>query len=166
LIAMTPQLAVAGVVANPDYSGGSISLARPSVNTAVARTLRDAMKGQPVKQFPAPNRSIAFGTQVHVPGVTCNSVSTARQKLRSAGFSVVQMDNKVASVCPPGTVANTDPTGSSAHGTPIAIFISNGQGPKPPPGPPGGPFPPGGGGGGTCLPPLPCPPGGGGGGKP
>jgi membrane peptidoglycan carboxypeptidase len=170
LIAMTPQLAVAGVLADPDNATKRQTLPRPSINTVVADTLRDSLKGLPIVQFPKPNRAIAFGTQVSIPGVTCASVGTARSKLRSAGFTVIQMRTTVTSPCAAGSVASTDPSGSSARGTPIAIFVSNGKGQAPPPCilpicPPGG----GGGGGGGPGKPPPCtgnvcPPGGGGGG--
>jgi membrane peptidoglycan carboxypeptidase len=163
LIAMTPQLAVAGVVADPDFATKRQTLPRPAVNTVVALTLRDAMKGQPVENFPPPDPNLAFGKTVSIPNVKCASVSTARTMLQDAGFSVVVQQAEVASSCKQGSVAMTDPTGSTVKGGPVAIYISNGKAaPSPsgtpvPPGPPGPPGRGGGNGGGGPPPPLPTP---------
>lgn len=165
LIAMTPQRAVAGVVADPDDTTNSQKLPRPAVNKAVAYTLKDSLKGLPVVNFPAPIRALAFGQQIPIPSVTCQSVSAARSALDSAGFTVIVQRTRVNSTCPAGTVASTDPTGSTYKGSPVAIFISNGHAPTPtapPTGPPGPGQPPGNGGGGGRGggPGPPVPPGG------
>jgi len=69
LIAMTKQLAVAGVVADPDWAfttqlrrslGGRDPHAEV-VNPAVAYTLRDAVAGKPSVDFAPPTATIAFG---------------------------------------------------------------------------------------------------------
>jgi membrane peptidoglycan carboxypeptidase len=69
LIVTTRQLAVAGVVADPDWAftnqlvrnlGGRDPHAGV-VNPAVYRTLHDAMVGKPALGFPAPPATVAFG---------------------------------------------------------------------------------------------------------
>jgi membrane peptidoglycan carboxypeptidase len=58
----TPQAAAAGIAANPDdptdLVGEGVS---SSVNAAVARTMLAAVQGKPAKDFPAPDRGLAFG---------------------------------------------------------------------------------------------------------
>jgi membrane peptidoglycan carboxypeptidase len=162
LIAMTPQLAFAGVVADPDYAAHRQTMPRHSVNDAVALTLKDSLKGLPKVGFPAPDPSLAFGKMVSIPNVQCQSLSSARSELEDAGFRVVPQQSEVPSTCKQGTVAKTDPTGSTVRGGPVAIYLSNGQAPAPKPGPStppgrgggGGGGGPGGGGGGP-LPPVP-----------
>jgi len=70
LIAMTRQLAVAGVVADPDWAfttqlqrnlGGRDPHAEV-VNLAVAYTLRDGVAGKPSVDFAAPSPFLAFGS--------------------------------------------------------------------------------------------------------
>jgi membrane peptidoglycan carboxypeptidase len=62
LVAFTPQIAVAGIAANPDnpqdYVGAGVA---PAVNTAVARTVAAAVAGQPYQNFPVPSSMIALG---------------------------------------------------------------------------------------------------------
>jgi membrane peptidoglycan carboxypeptidase len=70
LVAMTKQLAVAGIVADPDWAfttnlrrnlGGRDPHA-DVVNPAVAYTLHDAVAGKPSVNFAGPTASIAFGS--------------------------------------------------------------------------------------------------------
>jgi membrane peptidoglycan carboxypeptidase len=146
LITMTPQLAVAGVVTDPDNPLHSLSIPRNKVNYAVLDTLRDAMKGLPVENFPAPPRSLAYGTPAHVPGVTCASVSSATARLKAAGFRVIVQQapgSRVGSGCSAGAVAKTDPSGESVEGAIIALYLSSGHSAPPPNKNPGGPTPPG-----------------------
>jgi membrane peptidoglycan carboxypeptidase len=155
LIAMTPQLAVAGVVANPDNPLMDVSkkIPRSFVNSAVGQSLNTALAGKPVVQFAKPDHDIAFGTPASVPKVTCASVGSATSTLQRAGFRVtIQKGERVSSACGPNTVAMTDPSGAAQKGVPIAVYLSNGTAPvtTPPSTPPGGPpsgGPPGGGGG-------------------
>jgi membrane peptidoglycan carboxypeptidase len=144
LIAMTPQLAVAGLVTDPDNPLRSLTgvIERHKVNSAVSKTLRDAMKGLPVEKFPAPSKSVAYGTPDRVPGVTCMSVSAATSKLKANGFRVITQiapGSRVDSKCGAGSVAKTDPSGHSVKGAVIALYLSNGKNPAPPPGDGGGP---------------------------
>ena len=149
LVMMTKQLAVAGIVADPDTPQAPPKIFKHTeVNPAVAKTLADAMKGKPKIGFAPPNRQLAMGTQVTVPNVTCRTVQDARAVLRSAGFDTeMDLGKPIDSPCPAGTVAKTAPDGRTVKGTVITIFISNGKGVPPPPSGPGGPPGRGGGGG-------------------
>src|SRR5439155_5224121 len=80
LVAMTKQIAIAGIVADPDWpqstklSGALGGDPLKQVNGAVKYALRDAMVGRPQVQFTPPSRAMAFGTQSGVPDVHCLSV--------------------------------------------------------------------------------------------
>ncbi len=152
LISMTKQMAIAGIIADPDnpfHKGYSHN----EVNYAVAWTLHDFMADKPAINFTAPSHQIAYGTQLSVPSVTCFSVSAATSAL-SKNFKVAVASKQVASNCPAGTVASTNPSGHAVKGATITLNISAGGGGGGPGG--GGGGGPGGGGGGG--------PGGGGGG--
>jgi membrane peptidoglycan carboxypeptidase len=156
LVAMTKQIAIAGIVADADWpqstrlAGAFGGDPHKPVNTAVKYALRDAMKNRPQVQFTPPSRAIAFGTPAGIPNVHCQSVDQAKASLRGAGFTVDVAGQQAASDCPAGTVAGTDPSGSTAKGSDVSLIISKGGG-NPGPLPP----PPGGGGGGG--PPNPDP---------
>ncbi|MFI5841458.1 transglycosylase domain-containing protein [Catenuloplanes sp. NPDC051500] len=60
-IATTPQLAIAGIAVNPDNPNDIVGApVQDEVIAAVARLMRDALKGQPVKNFNAPSVKISF----------------------------------------------------------------------------------------------------------
>lgn len=185
LIAMTPQLAIAGILTDPDYQIPRAPMNHHAINVAVWVSLKRAMQGLPVEQFAVPDRSLAFGIPSAVPKVDCMTVAAATQHLTAAGFHMSAggpMKTPIPSACPAGTVAKSDPSGVSVKGGYVALYLSNGAAPPPNPNPsgspsgPGGPGKggggpggggggggPGGGGGGLpCLPPVFCPPGGGG----
>jgi membrane peptidoglycan carboxypeptidase len=155
LILTTRQLAVAGVIADPDFAktrNGKSSDHPDIVNPAVIYTMRDAMKGKPSQDFPKPSEKLAFGDQRSIPDVRCRPVDEARSRLRGAGFDVAINATPEASNCPPGTVSRTDPTGRTVKGGVVVIFVSNGQAARPGPTLPTGP--PGRG----NNPAFPCPP--------
>jgi membrane peptidoglycan carboxypeptidase len=59
----TAQVAAAGIAANPDDPGDQVgSAVQAEVIVAVARTLATAVQGKPVREFPAPDRGLAFGS--------------------------------------------------------------------------------------------------------
>jgi membrane peptidoglycan carboxypeptidase len=146
LIAMTKQLAVAGIVADPDYANYSPHYSHAQVNAAVAWTLHDAMVGKPAKGFAAPSRAMAYGTQVSMPSVVCKAQDVAVSLLKGDGFTVSISNTPTPSSCPPGTVARTDPSGHNVKGGSVTIYLSSGGGQqKPPTGKP--PNQPGGGNG-------------------
>ena len=59
-VGFTPQVAVAGIAANPDDPSDAVGAAvQGEVITAVARTIRTAVDGQPVRDFTAPSRELA-----------------------------------------------------------------------------------------------------------
>lgn len=69
LVAVTKQIAVAGILADPDWpltsrlEGHFHGDPHPTINKAVQFTLRDAMVGKPGINFTPPSRSIAFGNR-------------------------------------------------------------------------------------------------------
>ncbi len=65
---MTKQLAVAGILADPDWAETTDNMEHDIVNPAVYQTLRDAMKGKPARQFTAPAGKIVLGDQRAIPG--------------------------------------------------------------------------------------------------
>jgi membrane peptidoglycan carboxypeptidase len=75
LIATTRQLAVAGIVADPDWAKTSRLKAdlggrdphADVVNLAVAHTLHDGTAGKPSLGFPAPSPQMAWGPSGHKP---------------------------------------------------------------------------------------------------
>jgi membrane peptidoglycan carboxypeptidase len=160
MIAMTPQIAIAGTQADPDWPQTNKRLTHDQVNPAVANTLRDAVRNKPAVQFTAPSRDMAFGKRQGIPNVKCNSVEQARNKLKGAGFEVDTSRQLIGSDCPVNTVAKTDPEGSTVKGGVVMLILSGGPG-APNPGNSGG----GGGGAGPGTDPrcqrFPrlCPPG-------
>ena len=145
LVAMTKQLAVAGILTDPDWPQTTFRYGHYEVNHAVAEALRDAMKGKPALEFTPPSGKLINGDQRSIPRVTCQSVDTARERLRNAGFEVVINRNPVDSSCPAGTVAGTSPSGRTIKGGVVTIQISNGRKANQPevPGQPGQPGLPG-----------------------
>jgi beta-lactam-binding protein with PASTA domain len=94
------------------------------------------MAGKPAMQFTAPPNNLVVGVKVAIPDVTCKSVAEATAALKAAGFDTFVDPTKIPSACPDGTVAKTDPTGSTSKGSSVSLQISNGAGPPPPPPPP------------------------------
>jgi membrane peptidoglycan carboxypeptidase len=154
----TKQLAIAATEADPDWARNPKPHNSERVNRAVANTMRDALANQPAVNFEPPPREIAFGQAAPVPNVQCQSVEAATATLRRAGFSVSVSETPIASSCPPGTVARTDPSGETVRNGAVLLYISRGPGAAAPDprgggGPGGGPDPgngrgPGNGGGG------------------
>jgi membrane peptidoglycan carboxypeptidase len=159
LIVMSKQLALAGLIGDPDDKVGR-HFGHNEVNTAVQKTMHDFMVGKPVMGFGKESDKIAYGQRVGVPSVKCASVEDASNTLKAAGFNVNIDGKPIASECPPGTVAKTAPSGNAPKGSVISLILSAG---------PGAPTDPGGGGGGdpgpgptgkpTCKPPFCRPPG-------
>jgi membrane peptidoglycan carboxypeptidase len=139
-IAMTKQLAVGGILTDPDNPQTHEQMQHPPVNSAVAYTLRDGLAGKPVMQFTPPTRKNSLGNQVSIPNVKCQSVDQATSRIKSAGFSVSVSGNQVPSECPAGTVAKTSPSNATIKGGPVSLILSSGPGQ---PGGPGGPGKPG-----------------------
>ncbi|GAA5197065.1 transglycosylase domain-containing protein [Rugosimonospora acidiphila] len=138
LIAMTKQLAVAGVVADPDNTD-THGYTHTQVNYVVGHTLADYMKGKTPVNFTKESDHTAFGEKQSIPSVKCKSQSDATSKLEAAGFEVHVSPTPVKSSCPAGTVASTSPSGSTSKGGPITLKISSG--PDAPAGPPNAPDP-------------------------
>ncbi|WP_442933336.1 transglycosylase domain-containing protein [Micromonospora psammae] len=59
-VGFTPQVAVAGIAANPDDPSDAVGgPVQAQVIAAVARTIRSAVEGEPVRDFTAPSRELA-----------------------------------------------------------------------------------------------------------
>jgi membrane peptidoglycan carboxypeptidase len=61
-IAMTKQLAVAGMLTDPDNPQTDRTMSHPVINGAVADTLKAALAGSPVVGFTPPTHARAFDT--------------------------------------------------------------------------------------------------------
>ncbi|SDY13340.1 Membrane carboxypeptidase (penicillin-binding protein) [Micromonospora pattaloongensis] len=128
LVVTTKQLAVAGILADPDWAQTTSVMDHNKVNPAVYRTLRDGMKGKPKVDFTPPNGKIVEGDQRSIPDVTCVSIETARSRIEGAGFQAVVDNNPVTSSCPKGTAAGTSPSGRTIKGGTVTIQVSEGKG--------------------------------------
>jgi membrane peptidoglycan carboxypeptidase len=156
LVISTRQLSMAGFYTDPDWPQTNERFEHNGgVNPAVQKAMKYAMEGKPQLNFEKPSQKVAFGVQVGVPNVKCNSIEQARNKLRAAGFEVDVAGQPTASDCPKGTAAGTDPAGRAAKNSVVVIQVSGGPSAAPPGGGGGG----GGGGNDRCrrLPWL-CPP--------
>jgi membrane peptidoglycan carboxypeptidase len=147
LIAMTKQLAVAGIVADPDNSD-THGYSHDQVNWAVAHTLHDATAGLQAINFTKPTDHLLYGTRKSVPTVNCQTPDAAKATLAAAGFGTTIGSTQVNSDCPAGTVAKTDPSGTATAGGVITLILSNGNNGAPVPNPSTGNGGPGGVGGG------------------
>jgi membrane peptidoglycan carboxypeptidase len=127
MVVAAKQLAMAATVANPDYAqtphGDS---AAQAANKTVRDTMAAALAGKEAIQFNRPPNNLIFGTKVAIPSVECKSVAEATAALKGAGFDVFVDTKKVASPCPPDTVAKTDPTGSTSKGSTVSLQLSGG----------------------------------------
>ncbi|MET7392325.1 transglycosylase domain-containing protein [Dactylosporangium sp. NPDC005572] len=132
-VVMTKQLAVSGFLTDPDWPETNKDMKHPPVNYAALATLRDGLTGKPVVGFVAPTKDKAQGKLVDIPSVKCLSVDQARNKVRNAGFNVTVSSQQVASDCPAGTVARTEPGGATVRGGPVSLIISKGPGAGAPP---------------------------------
>jgi len=142
LVVTTKQLAVAGILADPDWAETTDRMEHNIVNPAVYETLRDAMKGKPSQQFTPPKGKIVHGDQRSIPDVSCQSIEAARSRLQNAGFQVeVDRSGPITSTCPAGTAAGTSPSGRTIRGGAVIIRVSDGKGalPTEQPGPGGDP---------------------------
>jgi membrane peptidoglycan carboxypeptidase len=129
LIVATKHLSMAGFYTDPDWPQTNERFEHGGgVNPVVQYAMRDAMAGKPPLNFTRPSQKMAFGVQVAIPNVKCNSVADATAKLKRAGFEVSR-GRPVGSECPKGTVADTDPTGRTAKGSVVVLQISDGTGP-------------------------------------
>ncbi|MFR9777444.1 penicillin-binding protein [Micromonospora sp. MS34] len=144
LVAMTKQYAVAGIEADPDWPQTTQKMGHDvptGINPAVYETLRDAMKGKKRIEFTPPSGKIIEGDQRSIPDVKCQSIDTAKSRLRGAGFEVVVASSPVPSDCPKGSAAGTSPDGRTIKGGVVTIEVSAGGGQPSGPGTPTDPTP-------------------------
>ncbi|MDM4721321.1 transglycosylase domain-containing protein [Micromonospora sp. WMMA1363] len=142
LVAMTKQYAVAGIMADPDWPQTTQKMKhedKKGINPPVYETLRDAMKGKPRIEFTSPGNKIREGDQRSIPGVKCQSIDTARSRIKGAGFEPVVSTTKVTSNCPAGTAAGTSPAGRTIKGGVVTIQVSSGPARNPDTGQPSTP---------------------------
>src|SRR5215217_467128 len=90
-----------------------------------------------VKLPPTDPRFVDGAPGSRVPSVAGLTESTARQRLREAGFQVTNDATSVNSTAPAGAVVGTTPSGQTVPGSIITIQLSNGIAPPPPPPPAG-----------------------------
>ncbi|HWH00964.1 MAG TPA: penicillin-binding protein [Pilimelia sp.] len=131
LVLTTKQLAVAGVMADPDWAKNTDKMDSIAVKAAISKGLRDATRGMKKVEFTPPSGKLVNGTQRSIPDVRCRSVDDATARLRGAGFDVDVVSTPVESSCPRGTVAGTEPEGSTIEGGVVVIRISSGQAAQP-----------------------------------
>ncbi|GAA2478427.1 transglycosylase domain-containing protein [Winogradskya humida] len=143
LIIGTNSMVVAGYLVNPDYQNHPYKMRHDVVNPAVEDTLRDIMKGKDKVEFKKPKGTkISKGEQVSIPGVKCSSVDAAKSRVEDAGFTAT-VGTEIASDCPKGQAAGTEPSGQTVKGGFVAIQVSSGPAPSGA-GPSGAPTGPGG----------------------
>jgi hypothetical protein len=126
LVVTTRTLAVAGILADPDWPETTRDMEHDVVNPAVYRTLAAAMKGKPKRSFARPADRLAYGERRSIPDVTCQPVGRAIDALRDAGFAVRVASEPVDSPCPAGAVAATDPRDRAVRGGVVVIRVSRG----------------------------------------
>ncbi|NES26912.1 penicillin-binding protein [Micromonospora terminaliae] len=82
-VGFTPQVAVAGIAANPDDATDLVgSAVQARVIDAVAKVIRTAVDGKPVKDFTAPSRELAGDPQRPQPRPTPTPQPDRRQQNR------------------------------------------------------------------------------------
>ena len=89
-----------------------------------------------VRLPPTDPQYVEGGPGSRVPSVSGLTESTARQRLRDAGFQVADQASSVNSTASRGSVVGTAPAGQTVPGSIITIQVSNGIAPAPPPPPP------------------------------
>ena len=125
MVVTTRSLTVAGFLADPDWPETTATMTHAVVDPAVYHTLADAMRGKAPVDFPKPPRRLAYGDQVAIPNVTCQSVAQAVRRLRNAGFQVEVEARPMRSPCPPHTVAATQPTKRTVAGGVVVLYLSD-----------------------------------------
>ncbi|MEV6341795.1 transglycosylase domain-containing protein [Actinoplanes sp. NPDC051851] len=127
LIVGTTKLVMAGYLVNPDWQNHTDYMSHDVINAAVQYSLRDYMEGKPSVQFKTPSSDkISVGEQRSIPDVTCDSISTAKDRIEGAGFEAVT-GSSVESSCPKGTAAGTSPDGKTVKGGTVVIEVSAGK---------------------------------------
>jgi membrane peptidoglycan carboxypeptidase len=132
LVVTTRSMAVAGILADPDWPDTTANMSHDIVNPAVYDTLADIMRGKRQQAFPRPSEKLAYGEQRSIPDVTCQPVEAATSTLESQGFRVEVSPEPVGSACPAGSVARTEPSGRTIDGGLVVLRRSNGVAGSPP----------------------------------
>ncbi|HEY0696526.1 MAG TPA: transglycosylase domain-containing protein, partial [Micromonospora sp.] len=85
LVVMTKQLAMAGIMADPDWPQTTDKMKHNEpggINPPVYNAMRDAMKGKPSINFTPPGSKTAMGDQRSIPDVKCLPLDTAKSRVR------------------------------------------------------------------------------------
>jgi membrane peptidoglycan carboxypeptidase len=106
-----------------------------------AATMKDALVGVPVEDFPPADPELQYGVPVTIPDVTGMAPTLALATLGDAGLQAEVEPKLVHSTQPSGTVAYTTPRAGAnvRSGVLVRIFLSDGIAPPPPPSPSGTP---------------------------
>ncbi|MCW2666019.1 MAG: glycosyl transferase, family 51, partial [Frankiales bacterium] len=140
-IGYTPQLSTAVWVGKPDPTTGAPTSMRRTVigdryyrqvyggtiPAAIFRaTMREALRGQPVRDFDDVELPAVQGETAEVPDLRGLSIEQASQRLAEAGFGVVVGDTVPATYVPRGTVAYSSPRRNTQarQGETVTLFIA------------------------------------------
>ena len=123
LVVTAKRLAMAGILADPDWADTGDYMSDDVVNATVAEAMRNSLQGVPNENFTPPSGSLVNGVQDRIPDVSCMSIDDAKARLSAAGFAP-SVGGTVASKCPPGEAAGTSPSGQTISGGPVDIQVS------------------------------------------
>jgi membrane peptidoglycan carboxypeptidase len=108
-IAMTKQLAVAGMLTDPDNPQIDKQMSHPVINSAVTYTLKGALQGLPVVDFTPPAKGVAFGGATSLPNTGNQSPGNPGQGNAGPGNPPVR--------------GNPTPTGGGRHRKHCPVFV-------------------------------------------
>ncbi len=151
-VGYVPQLATAVWAGNPSPSGKPYRLENRTIGGRYyasvcggclpgpiwQQMMTGALKGVPERGFARPPSEVIRGDAIRVPSVSGLSVSSARDRLQAAGFSVQVANDRVRSLgVRRGLVAYSFPGGgaSAFQGQTITLYVSSGPPPIPQPDP-------------------------------
>lgn len=131
-IGYTPNMAAAAFQTNPDEPNTTVGHTR-NPQEVFKSTMAVALQGLPNENFTPPEAKRVQGEPETVPRVVGSELESAKRTIIRAGFTVNVSPDRVASDAPEGRVARTDPDGgeSAPKGSPITIYLSNGEQPAP-----------------------------------
>jgi membrane peptidoglycan carboxypeptidase len=100
-------------------------------------TMKAALQGVPVQQFPALDPTVIRGITVQVPDLAGLTPAQAAGKLTQLGLSSTVVPTPVDSTYPAGTIDHTDPAAgaSLSPGATVTLYLSSGTPPAPSPSP-------------------------------
>jgi len=131
-VGYTPNMAAAVFQANPDEPNTTVGHTR-NPQLVFKSTMAVALQGLPNENFTPPEANLVQGETGTVPRVVGSELESAKRTIVRAGFTVTDSPDRVASDAPEGRVGRTDPEGgeSAPKGSPVTIYLSNGEQPAP-----------------------------------